>query len=46
MANVSKQNVEALNIAEKDTLNAALQGNENEYGLDQFIDLLIKNSPK
>lgn len=44
MANASKKNIAALKIAGKEALNEAIQGNDKEYGLDRFIELLIENA--
>lgn len=46
MADASKPNIDALKIAGKDALEAAIQGNDKELGLDKFIELLIENAPE
>jgi len=46
MADASKQNIEALKTAGKEALNDALKKNDPEYGLDEFIRLLVENSPE
>ncbi len=46
MADASDKNIKALKIAGQEALNAAFQGNDKEYGLDKFIELLIENAPE
>lgn len=42
MADASPENIQALQQAGQNTLNAALEGTDNELGLDDFIEVLAK----